>query len=455
MTPVLIALGIASAGVWGLLRLRRRPGPGWKRKMGIGLGWLTAGLLVLWATADLWSRNLLEEERKKALQLGPLDFKSLLPPMPLGDENGCLELMQAGELLKARQTRASAEGSDPDEKTFYLSSTSRPWTAEESRAARKVMGKAGDILALARQGADRPHIRYTLQTDTMLVALQLPHLSHLKNAGQFLMAVARIEAGEGRTDQALEDLGRVARIGRGLEEEPILISCLVSLALRNIACQGIDEALAEGARASPEAFAKLTETLRMNKDLEYRAFLGERCMGVDAYERLIEGQAEQTLLGQAAGGSLPARPWLRWQEAVHLRILGDMVSRAEEPDVEAIPKLAVLPRMLVPVLSKVRTSLLTCRSLCDATRWALAVLRYNGSNGRLPATLNEIPVAFLPDRPLDPWTGKPFLYKLDMDGDGFTLYGLGENRRDDGGDLETSKEKPCSPDIGVRWKVAP
>jgi hypothetical protein len=71
---------------------------------------------------------------------------------------------------------------------------------------------------------------------------------------------------------------------------------------------------------------------------------------------------------------------------------------------------------------------------------------------RLPATLDEISQAMLPDRPSDPFTGKPFVYKPDPDGKGFLLYSVGPDGKDDGGSIAAAKYPP-PPDLGIHWKL--
>ena len=482
---LLMAVGLA----WILMRLRRRPpstpGRPWRRRIGICAGWTTAGILVLWAVADLWSRNLLEEEMVKALSLGPLNFRELLPPMPMADENGCSEVNRAGELMEARTQRSRGSAARSEEMWFWKDgystafsrkssySTSKPWGPKEIQDARTALGNAGEILNLIRQGTDRPHLRYPLDLDTggTLFEIKLPHLQRFRAAARLLLAEARLEAEEGHADQAVEDVGRVARIGRGLEEEPILISCLVSVAIQGQALAGVDGILRDGAQASPESLAKLSETLRMDKDLGRRALLGERSFGTDIYPRLMNDFSQLRRLQELDGGSsselhfagelltLPGRPWIRWQEAVSLRMHTDMIPHVEDPDrplvdVEDIPALAILPRLLMPVLDKSRVSLLHGRALTDATRWALAVLQHRTKTGKLPASLDEIPEALIPDRPQDPWTAKPFVYRPEPDGSGFALYSLGHNRQDDGGELVKRDLLTNQPlDQGIHWKV--
>jgi hypothetical protein len=55
------------------------------------------------------------------------------------------------------------------------------------------------------------------------------------------------------------------------------------------------------------------------------------------------------------------------------------------------------------------------------------------AEGRYPAKLEELAPAFLKELPPDPFTGKPFHYRLRDGGRGYAVYSVGDNLRDDGG----------------------
>ncbi len=72
----------------------------------------------------------------------------------------------------------------------------------------------------------------------------------------------------------------------------------------------------------------------------------------------------------------------------------------------------------------------TDRSL---TLCAIALKRHLTRHGRLPATLDALVPDFLPAVLVDYMDGKPMKYRLNTDGT-FTLYSVGGDGKDDGGD---------------------
>jgi hypothetical protein len=66
-----------------------------------------------------------------------------------------------------------------------------------------------------------------------------------------------------------------------------------------------------------------------------------------------------------------------------------------------------------------------------ASRTGLACRLYKSRTGAYPETLNALVPDVLKEVPIDPFTGKPFVYR--REGEGFIVYSLGSNEKDDGG----------------------
>jgi hypothetical protein len=66
-----------------------------------------------------------------------------------------------------------------------------------------------------------------------------------------------------------------------------------------------------------------------------------------------------------------------------------------------------------------------------ASRTGLACRLYKSRNGSYPENLKALVPAILKEVPTDPFTGKPLVYR--REGEGFIVYSLGSNLKDDGG----------------------
>jgi len=66
-----------------------------------------------------------------------------------------------------------------------------------------------------------------------------------------------------------------------------------------------------------------------------------------------------------------------------------------------------------------------------ATRSGLACKIYKNRTGHYPENLEALVPDILPEVPIDPFTGKPIVYKM-QNGE-LLIYSLGSNQKDDGG----------------------
>jgi hypothetical protein len=75
-------------------------------------------------------------------------------------------------------------------------------------------------------------------------------------------------------------------------------------------------------------------------------------------------------------------------------------------------------------------------------RTAVAVERYRRDHdGAPPHTLSDLVPHYLAAIPADPFTGAPLLYRAAADGGAYTIYSVGPNQKDDGGDLTSELQQ--------------
>ena len=96
-------------------------------------------------------------------------------------------------------------------------------------------------------------------------------------------------------------------------------------------------------------------------------------------------------------------------------------------------KLMMVSQMGVPNFSKASQTGLRYETRRELTIAALAVERHRRKHGRLPARLADLVPEFVSAGPLDWMDGNPLRYRVNADGT-FTLWSIGENLKDDGGD---------------------
>ncbi len=76
----------------------------------------------------------------------------------------------------------------------------------------------------------------------------------------------------------------------------------------------------------------------------------------------------------------------------------------------------------------------------------IAVELYRREHGALPESLTKLAPQYIPTAPMDPYNGKPMLFKVAPEG--FTIYSVGKNKVDDGASLD-----PQQTDVGLFFPV--
>jgi hypothetical protein len=257
----------------------------------------------------------------------------------------------------------------------------------------------------------------------------------------------------------------------------VLISTLVRIACDGIAV-GQVERWASRARPSAKAIERLERELagqaESRRKIIEQALVGERCFGMDIYQNYVLQPGREKLLaamGEAAGPlallvRIIPKAYFKSDMICYIDIMSEYVAAARKPYPEGyllgarignelerkIPRYYHVSRLILPALGRVFQAAQKHVAGCESARVGLAALRYKAQRGKLPETLQALAPDFIDAVPRDPFDGKPLRYRKDADG--FTVYAVGENGKDDGG--ATVRVKGKSPDIGfcVRWPKA-
>jgi hypothetical protein len=105
-----------------------------------------------------------------------------------------------------------------------------------------------------------------------------------------------------------------------------------------------------------------------------------------------------------------------------------------------ISRYSVFSRIILPTLDNLGKNLWKQQSKITIAQVGLALERYRAAKGGYPAALADLAPDFIKEVPLDPFTGKPLLYRSEPGG--ATIYSVGPDINDDGGieDRETDMD---------------
>ncbi|MBN1513376.1 MAG: hypothetical protein JXB13_15270 [Phycisphaerae bacterium] len=306
-----------------------------------------------------------------------------------------------------------------------------------------------------------------------IISILLPSLSTHRQLCKMLIVDGRRLEAEGAYDRAFENYVAVMRLGSHVGGGITLIENLVGVACWSLgdraACQ---LGLREGIPAS-----QLREMLKTLKELAARRPTVERGL---YYERMFGGGmvdeivTKPTRLFQNLNGIMgmygdyeinrEETGWEKLEARVGRLMLPDRTIKQhfnefydrqyeltqnpaysetwtsfdEEKAVMSIPQWDIFARMLLPSLTRACTISERLRAQSLLTRIAIALRLHVLENKGQPAeSLSSLDPAVPADDRIDPFSGKEFKYKVD--GKGWTLYSVAENRVDDGGKTESGR----------------
>jgi ABC-type transport system involved in multi-copper enzyme maturation permease subunit len=346
----------------------------------------------------------------------------------------------------------------------------------------RIIGDLGEIqeaLLLVGPLADMPEGRYTVNWRRDYIGTLLPHVDAQHRVRLLLWHDLMQRAEEGDPDGALADCRRLLNLGRSLGDEPIMVSQMVRNNAARGAVRGAERVLAQG-EPGEAALADLQRRLA-EEDAHPGLAIGLRgerpgldgLMGLiqtgefpwqevaswaDEEDRTGNETTEALLFSVTPGGEKESR-------AAILRHISDLIAVTRLPEAEQGAAFAqadarrkqmpLLARLLAPRGSMVSRRFREGRAELRCAVAALAAERYRRRHKRWPERLEELTPDLLEKVPPDPFTGEPL--RLRRLADGVVIYSVGDDRQDDGGDVDDrpAVKSKAGKDVGFRlWDVS-
>ncbi len=328
----------------------------------------------------------------------------------------------------------------------------------------------------------RPYASDPNDEDISLWSVLLPHLSPLRDLARLGMWRCRIEREQGRIQESIENCIAVARAGGHWQGKGTLVEQLVGLAICAIAR---DEALhlVDAQRLSAANVKNLQDQLSQiyPDGFPLMNMEGEKLLVMDVIQRsftdggpggghLIPERWDELTDLRGSGGDKNDKPYLMpFYTAASMVHAGRDATEAKAGELcELQAKMAKMtpyhrdvcdlkmpdeilfsmPRyryfliqILMPASARVSEIAYRGRMHHESALTVLALKRWRLEKDSYPRTLNElIAGGFLKELPLDPYSDKPLVYeKTD---DGFILYSVGPNFKDDNGEVAIERGRP-------------
>lgn len=333
------------------------------------------------------------------------------------------------------------------------------WSAAEWERLEQFLSEHAELLGQIRAMAAASGPLYPLDLSQGYATL-LPHLAPTRELTRLLQAVAIARAHGGDFEGAAADILAGLQLGARLQEEPIMLSQLVNVAINSIMFETVGIAFPEG--QVPDALAAELARQYHANDLS-ESFLasahGEEGFALDFMTRIMESgwgynesfselMDENSGMAETWGGYLYSSPLARPWQHLDMQTYGQIMDEYEatfalpyyearevlesiEREVDDLPFTRVLTRSLIPSVLSMHQALARTEAQQQLLLLGVALESYANEHGTYPSTLNDVQGQANGASTIDPFTGTPFHYT--PEGDGFELYSVGRNLDDDGG----------------------
>jgi len=369
-------------------------------------------------------------------------LSELAPPKVPDDRNAATAL--AGHL------KALGEANNDEYRALDRLLQSPTLDDAGKRRIRAFLDKQTPVMNALREALARPQCRWPLDySSENPLAMVTPHLEAIERAVRLLGFSARLHVEEGRGDEAIAECATMLRLSRGVEEEPLLVSLVMASSFEESAMQRLRltlDSTEPSEKALREALAAVGDPEDRNPVM--RALRGERCNLIATFRNLSapKGDGLERELGKDKAGAIrkAAAAELNVTGPKVLALLDRVLANATKPhhiakiewpavdkefdafadDGKPIGNLAAVYGRVLTRIPSLHNRTLAVRHLA---RIGIALRLHRLKHSGLPDDLSGLQ----PASGVDPFSGKAFVYK--KSGDGFLLYSVDENGRDDGG----------------------
>ena len=196
---------------------------------------------------------------------------------------------------------------------------------------------------------------------------------------------------------------------------------------------------------------------------------GERVFRVETGRDILSGRldAYESKIGSEIGRGKRfllwlVRPWIRIQLMRQYTAFDQIERLFGEPYYQTRPRMNAyddrhlhwyewMPDGAITNISSTGLKEAALEALMETARIGIAARIYRAREKHFPASIADLVPGELPREPVDPFTGKPFVYRVDKDG--LLVYSLGSNEKDNGGRGAYSIEQLVTPkDDDWAWR---
>lgn len=393
----------------------------------------------------------LSAARRDGLPLSPADLRPS-PPVP-PSQNAAPIYRQIDVAFRARQSLADADGETA------AAALRRSATEADKQKVRAALARWEPQMRLAETAAGRTGCDFARRWE-LGPELEYTEFPSMRRLARFFAVRALLDSDAGRPDAAFRSIAVGAKIGRHAATDPTAIGLLMQIAIGAIMNREFQRVVVAN-KNRPDILRLASQATRAfgpPPDLRH-ALRGEVVMGRVAVDMIPRGgpSAKRVSSGRRLGekwaaDAFDARLLSDWRQAFAalkadqtnlpaayraLKTLDEQqAAHDQEPTYE-------VNGIVIPVFSRLVLKVMHGEEFARLRQTLLALVAFRQKTGGYPSALAALPSPVPPDI----FTGRPPRYRKTSDG--FLLYSVGEDGRDDGGKTHSEERGKGAPDIVV------
>ena len=324
---------------------------------------------------------------------------------------------------------------------------SKPLSPADRDAIEGVIARNREALVLMYLMADKPCFLYW-DPGTSLAETLIPDAVEMISAARLMGFDARLRADEGDTAGAIDRIRRALGSTSKVAQEGTLITHLLAVAETRMLLRFLED-ICRGRTIDDQTVLRLVADLEPGpwRERLARSISGERVFSLERGSAITGGSV------RAPAGERPYNRLLYWllrpvlKEEVRWQLekltRWERIARNPYYEQREFLKTDLASTEAFPWYFKLtgfqdggaygtvflKNGQLEASFL--AARTGLACRLYKSRRGQYPENLEALVPGILTEVPIDPFTGKPLVYR--REGEGFIVYSLGSNEKDDGG----------------------
>ena len=342
-----------------------------------------------------------------------------------------------------------------------------PFSSEDEIQLKALIDRNRKVIELMLEASTRPCFRYG-DLQKPVLERQLPDFSLMIQATRLLIIDALFKGEDEQIDKALDEMLQGLAFARLCCDEPLLINFQISMANARLLLYNLNRLMSEAKAPVPTPAlinimkALDSETWRKAMTRALKAEHGGFCFGT--YELVQKGELLPDINPVGWRGRLAnwwKRPALKSEVIWVSEQYQKMIEAAELPFYKSekemilgggkdIPSKYKLARLILPRIYAVVVKEATLEAMIDAARIGLGCLIYRNQYGKYPEKISDLLPDILKEEPLDPFTGQSLIYRTKEDG--FIVYSLGTNQKDDNGKMSEMTQLVMDKDDDWSWR---